>query len=68
MSKSKGLPDDMLTWRHKQKRGAIMKPKTFSSIERKAESGGMSKDVAQKIAGRAYWNTAKKKYSDSKKK
>jgi hypothetical protein len=66
MNKNKGLPDDMLAWRHKQKRGAIMKPETFSNIEKKAEASGMSKEVATKIAGKAYWNTAKKKYSKSK--
>ncbi len=57
-----------LAWRKGQKRGAIMKPSTFKDIEHKAMMEGMSKESAAKVAGRAYWNTEKKKYRDRKKK
>jgi len=58
MAESKSL----LKWRAKQKEGAIMKPETFSAIVRKEEAGGLSKERAEKAAGRAYWNAAKAKY------
>lgn len=51
---SKGLK----TWRSKQHRGAIMKPSTFKSIARKAGGG----EKGKRIAGAAYWKTAKAKY------
>jgi len=49
-------------WRRKQKRGAIMKPSTFAEIEAKSKAKGMSAKRAKKIAGKAYWRTAKAKY------
>lgn len=48
-----------------QKRGAIMKPSTFKSIEKKAAASGASNPKA--VAGAAYWQTAKAKYKASKK-
>lgn len=68
MSKDKGLPETNLRWRRKQKQGAIMKPATFEKIKRGAMKKGMSEAKAKKVAGRAYWNTEKKKYKESKKK
>lgn len=53
----------MLAWRSRQKTGAIMKPSTFESIKRKAAASGASNPEA--VAGRAYWNAAKKKYKQS---
>lgn len=50
------------SWRRKQKRGAIMKPKTFKAIERKARAGGLSKEAAKRVAGKAYWKTARAKF------
>lgn len=52
---SKGLRK----WRAKQKRGAIMKPSTFEKIAKKA---------GKKVAGAAYWKTAKAKYKKAKSK
>jgi hypothetical protein len=62
MAESKGL----LKWRSKQKRGAIMKPKTFNDIVKAEEAKGLSKERARKAAGAAYWNTAEKKYRKKK--
>jgi len=60
MAKNKKL----LKWRKAQKRGAIMKPETFSKIEQAAEDK-YGKERAQKIAGAAYWKTAKAKFRGS---
>lgn len=65
MAVSKGLKK----WRGKQKRGAIMKPSTFSKIEANAKGKGgkkLSKESREKIAGAAYWKTAKAKFKKSK--
>lgn len=51
-------------WRRNQKRGAIMKPSTFKSIEAKAAASGATNPEA--VAGAAYWRTAKAKYEKSK--
>ena len=56
--KGKGL----LAWRSRQKPGAIMKPSTFGEIMR---GGGRSPAA---VAGAAYWQAAKKKYKERKKK
>ena len=64
-TKTKGHVTSKLlrAWRSKQPRGAIMKPSTFKSIEEK--SGGGEK--GKRIAGAAYWATAKKKFKARKK-
>jgi hypothetical protein len=59
------IPAKMLKWRRKQARGKIMKPSTFKSIEKSAEAAGATNPKA--VAGKAYWRTAKAKYSASKK-
>ncbi len=59
----------LLRWRAKQKRGAIMKPSTFDKIVRKAmKKYGIRRKRALKVAGKAYWKTAKSKYKRRKKK
>lgn len=55
-------------WRKRQKPGAIMKPGTFESIKRTARRAGLSKERAEKIAGAAYWQAAKKKFKKRRKK
>lgn len=55
--KGKGI----LAWRSRQKRGAIMRPSTFKRIVRK-NIRKYGKRRARKIAGKAYWRTAKAKY------
>lgn len=62
MAEQKGL----LKWRSKQKEGAIMKPSTFKSIEKKAAARGARDPKA--VAGAAYWSTAESKYAKRKKK
>ena len=51
--------ESLLKWRRRQRRGAIMKPSTFEKIV--SESGGGEK--GKRIAGAAYWRTARRKYS-----
>ena len=57
---------ELREWRKKQKRGAIMKPKTFKKIERKARVAGARNPKA--VAGKAYWKTAEAKYKKKKRK
>jgi len=57
---SKGL----LKWRRGQRPGAIMKPSTFKSIEKKAAQAGATDP--EKVAGAAYWRTAKAKYRETR--
>jgi len=57
--KGKGL----LPWRSRQERGAIMRPETFEKIKHKAKRRyGIGEERAEKVAGKAYWTTAKAKY------
>ncbi len=50
-------------WRRKQKHGAIMEPATFEKVVKGAmRRYGISRKKAERVAGRAYWNTAKAKY------
>jgi hypothetical protein len=58
---------ELLSWRKKQKRGGIMKPKTFDEIVAESEKKGLSADKARKVAGAAYWNAASAKYKKAKK-
>jgi len=52
-----------LSWRKKQAPGAIMKPETFAEIKQKAKRKyGIGEERASKVAGKAYWATAKAKY------
>lgn len=60
-------PKAELAWRKKQKPGAIMEPSTFDAIVRDAMSRGFSKKRALKMAGQAYWETVRHKYSKAKK-
>lgn len=60
-SRKKGLN----AWRAKQKPGAIMKPSTFKKVEKKAAASGATSP--EKVAGAAYWKTARAKYRESKK-
>ncbi len=61
------IPKEELTWRAKQKRGAIMKPETFDQIVANAEKRGLSKARAKKEAGKVYWGVAERKYKERKK-
>lgn len=63
------VPQEILNWRKKQPKGAIMKPSTFSAIERSAEKKyGIGKKRATKVAGAAYWATVKAKAKARRKK
>lgn len=50
---------DLLSWRSRQKKGAIMKPSTFDKIAKESPGG-------EKAAGAAYWQAARKKYHEHK--
>jgi len=56
------IPKAELEFRTHQRRGAIMNPKTFEKIERRAEKEYGSKERAQKVAGAAYWKTLESKF------
>jgi len=50
-------------WRKKQPKGAIMKPSTFEKIvERCIRQYGYGRKRCERIAGRAYWETAEAKH------
>ena len=57
------IPEKVLAWRERQRKGSIMKPKTFRAIERKAGRGGYLDPSA--VGGKAYWITVLNKYLDS---
>jgi len=62
------VPEKLLKWRKKQKRGAIMKPATFEKIvARCIRKYGYPRARCEKIAGGAYWETAKAKFEERKK-
>lgn len=50
----------VLTFRERQRRGAIMHPSTFAEIEREAAAGGARDPRA--VAGAAYWKTLAARY------
>jgi hypothetical protein len=58
---------ELLRWRRKQRRGAIMKKSTFLNIEHEAESRGLSKERATKESGAAYWRAAHSKFRKANK-
>lgn len=60
MKMSKGLR----VWRSEQPHGSIMEPETFEKIRRKAKRKYGSDDIAERAAGAAYWQTARKKYRE----
>jgi len=57
------IPDRVLSWREKQRKGSIMRPKTFKKIKRKAKRIGYKKPSA--VSGKAYNVTLLSKYLDS---
>ena len=53
-------------WRSRQRPGAIMKPSTFEDIKEAAKKKyGVGEKRAAKVAGKAYWTTARKKWRQS---
>ena len=50
----------ILIWRKRQPASAIMRPATFQKIKEKAKKYGATSP--EKVAGKAYWQTAKAKY------
>jgi hypothetical protein len=57
---------DLLSWRSRQKTGAIMQPSTFEGIKKSEMEKGLSEERATKAAGSQYWKTARAKYKKSK--
>ena len=57
---------NLLEWRRKQRKGAIMNPKTFRTIYKRAKKK-YGKKRAKKIAGAAYWRTVRAKYKRRRK-
>lgn len=60
------ISEGLKKWRNKQPSGAIMKPETFADIEKSAKADKLSTERAEKVAGAAYWRTAKAKYAKRK--
>lgn len=60
--------EGLLAWRSRQGRGEIMSPETFEEIKSKAKKRyGIGEERAEKVAGKAYWATAKAKYREAEK-
>lgn len=59
------VSEGLKKWRSHLKRGEIMKPSTFKSIQEKAmKKYHISKSRAAKVAGKAYWQAAKHEYKE----
>jgi hypothetical protein len=56
------IPEKVLAWRERQRKGSIMKPATFRGIKRKAARGGYA--IPSAVGGKAYWVTVLRKYLD----
>ncbi len=55
----------LLEWREKRGRGEIMRPSTFKEIKEEAKKRyGLSEERAKKVAGKAYWQTARAKFRE----
>ena len=62
------IPKKMLKWRKGLLEGSIMRSKTFKGIVSKTmKRYGISRERAEKVAGKAYWTTLRKKYRTRKK-
>jgi len=58
----------MLAWRKRQRAGRIMRPATFERIKREAMGRyGIGEERGEKVAGKAYWRTARAKYRGRRK-
>ena len=64
MSRGAKVSRGLKKWRREQPKGAIMKPSTFEKIKKAAAAEGATDP--EKVAGAAYWKTAKAKYRKSK--
>jgi hypothetical protein len=58
------IPEKVLSWRERLRKGIIMKPRTFKSIKRKGAARYKKKGVGKKVAGKAYQITLLRKYLD----
>lgn len=56
------IPEKVLAWRERQRKGSIMRPATFRGIKRKAARGGYR--IPSAVGGKAYWVTTLRKYLD----
>jgi len=57
------IPTKERRWRMRQRRGAIMKPKTFVKIEKAAmKKYHIGKARAARVAGAAYWKSERARY------
>lgn len=66
MAKGK-IPKGLLEWRKKQKKGAIMNPITFNKIKESDKKEYGSDESGNNVAGKVYWDMARKKYSKMQK-
>lgn len=54
------IPEKVLAWREKQRKGSIMKPSTFKAIKRRVTREGYSDPTS--VGGKAYWVTVLSRY------
>ncbi len=57
------IPEKVLAWRERKRKGSIMKPATFRGIKRKAKKAGYA--IPSAVGGKAYWITTLRKYLDT---
>lgn len=57
------IPERVLSWRERQRKGSIMRPKTFKRIKGKARRTGYR--VPSAVGGKAYYVTLLSKYLDT---
>lgn len=59
------IPEKVLAWRERQRKGSIMKPRTFKRITKEARKGYARKRAGPATGGKAYWITTLRKYLDT---
>lgn len=65
MTSNVHIPEKVLAWRERLRKGSIMKSRTFSTIKRKAASRYKKRGVGKKVAGKAYQVTLLRRYLDT---
>jgi len=60
-------PEGLKKWRRSLPRGAIMKPEEFEKLVQELMKKGYTREQAEKIAGKIYWQRAEKMYKNRKK-
>lgn len=59
------IPEKVLAWRERQRKGSIMRPRTFKKITKEARKRYARKRAGPATGGKAYWITTLRKYLDT---